>query len=89
MPYIAEEERVDVDAALRSILDYMVFAGCTPGRLNYIVTRVINQYVNSKGKNYTHINDAIGVLEAAKQEYYRRVASIYEDEKIEQNGDVY
>jgi hypothetical protein len=41
------------------------------------------------GKNYKHINEIIGVLECAKQEFYRRVAAPYEDTKIQENGDVY
>ena len=31
----------------------------------------------------------VGVLECAKLELYRRMAAPYEDEKIEDNGDVY
>jgi hypothetical protein len=31
----------------------------------------------------------MGVLECVKQEYYRRVASLYEDQAKERNGDVY
>ena len=31
----------------------------------------------------------IGVLECAKLELYRRVAAPYEDDKIDENGDVY
>lgn len=34
------------------------------------------------------INDCIGACEGAKLEFYRRVASPYEDVKIKQNGDV-
>ena len=38
---------------------------------------------------YAHLNEAIGVLECAKLELYRRVAAPYEDEKIAESGDVY
>ena len=41
------------------------------------------------GTNYVKLNELIGVLECAKLELYRRVASPYEDEKVESNGDVY
>jgi len=34
------------------------------------------------------MNDAIGALEGAKLELYRRVISKYEDKKIMENGDV-
>jgi len=39
--------------------------------------------------NYRNINELVGVFECAKLELYRRVASPYEDEKIQSNGDVY
>jgi hypothetical protein len=39
--------------------------------------------------SYADYNSIIGVLECAKLEIYRRTAAPYEDEKIEQNGDVF
>lgn len=59
-----------------------------PGELNYAVTRLCDLYVQGN-LNYGSINDVIGALEGAKQEFYRRVAAPYEDAKIVQNGDVY
>lgn len=61
----------------------------TAGELNFLVTVLVDDFINYKGKNYQTLNEAIGVLECAKQELYRRVAAPYEDEKIKQNGDVY
>lgn len=89
MPYIEGSERVDIDASLHDVLGYMEYNGCTQGQLNYIVTKIIKEYINIHGKRYAVINDVIGVLEAAKLEMYRRVAAGYEDHKIETNGDVY
>ena len=54
-----------------------------------MISSLIDEYLHEYGKNYTNINEVIGVLECAKLELYRRVAAPYEDEKIEQNGDVY
>jgi hypothetical protein len=61
----------------------------TPGELNYKITTEINGYLYRSGHSYQVINDIIGVLEAAKLEFYRRVATPYEDTKIQENGDVY
>ena len=61
----------------------------TAGELNFVISTLINKYLTNKGKNYSNINEAIGVLECAKLELYRRVALPYEDIKIEANGDVY
>jgi hypothetical protein len=59
------------------------------GELNYVITKVCDEFLARKGRRYNHINTVIGVLECAKQEFYRRVAAPYEDEKIVENGDVY
>src|SRR3990167_7968672 len=82
MPYIEGSDRVDVDVAIHSLLDYMEWCGCTPGILNYIITKIAIKYINTHGKKYATINDVIGVLNAATHELYRRVAANYEDEKI-------
>ena len=80
MPYIVNSAREQLDD------------GGLPnsaGELNYMISSLIDEYLHEYGKNYTNINEVIGVLECAKLELYRRVAAPYEDEKIEQNGDVY
>jgi hypothetical protein len=59
------------------------------GELNYVISSLVDEYLQEYGKNYTNINEVIGVLECAKLELYRRVAAPYEDDKIDQNGDVY
>ncbi len=60
-----------------------------PGELNFLLSREIKAYLDRKGLSYHTINDALGALEAAKQEFYRRVVAPYEDLKIRENGDVY
>lgn len=80
MPYITQKEKelitLHVDIT-------------TPGQLNYAFTQLISKYLKTKGLNYQHINDAIGALESAKLELYRRVVVPYEEEKMKLNGDVY
>lgn len=80
MPYIKESER-----------DQIVTSGAYegPGKLNYLFTILINEYISSKGLSYQTINDIVGALEGAKLEFYRRLAVPYENSKIVQNGDVY
>lgn len=78
MPYIAAEKRA-----------YAKFSPQDAGELNYAITSIINRYFNDKGRNYARINEAIGALECAKIEMYRRIAAPYEDKKIAENGDVY
>ena len=59
------------------------------GVLNYAITRICLNYIARKGLSYRNINEVIGVLECAKQEFYRRVAVPYEEKKKKENGDVY
>ena len=60
-----------------------------PGELNYLFTVLAQEYWETRGKNYQAINDIVGALEGAKLEFYRRVATPYENTKIKENGDVY
>ena len=59
------------------------------GVLNYCITSLLNEVLKTNGLKYRNINELIGVLECAKLELYRRVASPYEDVKKDSNGDVY
>jgi hypothetical protein len=60
------------------------------GELNYLFTKLIQEYIDERGGlSYAIINEVVGVLECAKLELYRRLAAPYEDEKRELNGDVY
>ena len=60
-----------------------------PGELNYVLTSHLIDYIGAKGLSYQTINDIVGALEGCKLEFYRRVAVPYEDDKRDQNGDVY
>lgn len=80
MPYLEE--------ALRRALKNTPLPG-DPGEINYLVTKIIVDYLTLKGLRYIRVNDVVGALECCKLEFYRRVAAPYEDKKIESNGDVY
>ena len=80
MPYITTERR----EALAKGED---MGGA--GELNYILTRILNRYIEHRGLSYQTINDIVGALEGSKLEFYRRIAKPYEMEKIKENGDVY
>lgn len=84
MPYIPENERPPIDAALKHLP-----ANLTPGQINYLITQVSDQKIEDAGLSYATINDLIGVLECAKLELYRRIAGPYEDLKVSRNGDAY
>jgi hypothetical protein len=81
MPYIKRERR---DA---------IMSGDAPrdaGELNFALTTVVDKYLQDRGDlRYAHINEAVGALECAKLELYRRVAVPYEEQKMKESGDVY
>ncbi len=87
MPYILMEDRPKYEEPLTTLIATLKAQPLDriDGELNYIITRILKEAYPLR---YYHINRAIGVLEACKLEYYRRVAAPYEDTKIQQNGDV-
>lgn len=85
MPYIETHRRMVMDDTNPQHDTRPVNAG----ELNYKITKLCIEYLTVWGLSYSHINDVLGALEGAKQEFYRRVAVPYEDVKIQMNGDVY
>lgn len=81
MPYITQDDR-------RKIAENGP-TNLSEGELNWVITVLVDSWLQEKGVNYKNINAAVGVLECAKQEMYARIARPYEDEKRETNGEVY
>ena len=82
MPYIADFER-------RDKLDDGLEAPKNAGELNFKITKLLDNYLYHHGLSYSTINEIVGVMECAKLEFYRRIASPYEEKKIRENGDVF
>lgn len=87
MPYIAKEKRPQFEPFIQNLV---ALINALPenerdGALNYCVTVMLKRIYPPKYFNY---NRAIGVLGCIRAEYYRRVVGLYEDKKIEENGDV-
>lgn len=83
MPYIREDRRIEIEAGVKPQL---------AGELNYKITKTILEYLaiqKTSHISYYMLNEILGVLEAVKLEFYRRVVASYEDQKIKENGDVY
>lgn len=87
MPYVNKNSRAFLDYIINDLIGAFNQHGISrDGSLNYVISSVINNLYDT---NYTDLNAAIGVLECAKMELYRRVVAPYEDTKIIENGDVY
>lgn len=96
MPYIIQSKRDVLDPAIEHLHNTLVdmelddmLDNNMEGNLNYTITRLLMMvYGDATYTRYSHINDALGVLECVKQEFYRKVAAPYEDQKEFENGPV-
>lgn len=88
MPYVNKDDRNNLDPVVdvaTSTLGKKSFENSL-GDLNYLFSRIIAQHMGQV--SYGKIAMVTGVLENIKQEFYRRIASDYEDIKIKENGDI-
>lgn len=85
MPYIKQKERFEYDPLISS----GHLRATNPGQLNFQLTLLCTDYLETKQQSYQYYNDVIGALEACKLEFYRRLVSPYEETKIKEHGDVY
>lgn len=94
MPYIDETSRKVLDRYIDDLAD--AITNCSEldnenvmtvlGDMNYCVSRLFGKVMGDT--SYAKVAMLTGVLENIKQEFYRRVAVPYEEEKIVQNGDI-
>ena len=84
MPYIKVEKREEISPLVMELMKVLE----SKGDYNFAISLLIHTYIQRNGVRYAHLNDAVGILECAKQEFIRTVVSPYEDEKIRENGPV-
>lgn len=87
MPYIREWQKASIldGFDLSKLLEHA--DTLSSGEINYIITKILLAWIGIS-KSYGTYNSAIGILECAKLELYRRQIAPYEDKKREKNGDV-
>ena len=102
MPYITQSARSNksanqsfsLDELIEMTVDNMKVSNNTTdeellamaGDINYLFSSIIARLMANP--SYKKIALVTGVLENIKQEFYRRVASQYEDMKKKDNGDI-
>lgn len=84
MPYIGPDERRELESIVVPLRDKFIGASS----ISYITYNMMMGYLNSMGRSYHSYAALIGMLEGLKQELYRREIALYEDNKIEKNGDI-
>lgn len=92
MPYIAHTERGLVNdevAALTKAINDKFHPDELDGVLNYVFTRLLLSTIAKGGPRYTKVARAMGALSCVQAEFYRKYAADYEDQKAQENGDVF
>ena len=87
MPYIKQDERMQYEEPLNSLIEIFEFNKNNPGHINYVFSSIVKE-VFKNNTCYAEANKLMGVLESVKQEFYRQSVAIYEDEKLDENGDI-
>lgn len=97
MPYIAPEQRRDLDPLIDALAAQLADTareagseGAFAGLLNYAVTRLALSVVHRRfgGLRYWLIAALTGIFQNVAQEFYRRLAAPYEDKQMAMSGDV-
>jgi len=94
MPYISEINRNKLDPCIEQVIQCIKNTQLSNtynlqdslGDINYTFSRITAGLMEKP--SYSKIAMITGVLENIKQEFYRRVATSYEDQKIVINGDI-
>lgn len=90
MPYIKQERRKNLDELvdpLILLLNTMTEGGTkNTGDVVYVLYKTLKGIYG--GGNFEIKSNALKAMDSTAREYYRRVMSIYEDRKIEENGDI-
>jgi len=96
MPYIKSEDRRHYDDLIVDLCNRLRLNNSNNnslcGSLNYIIFKIAKvitepQYLGGE-RSYARFNAIGGALECCKTEISRRLVAPYEDQKIEENGDV-
>ena len=94
MPYIKKEQREELEPELGALIQKIMnmpefHSNGRAGILNYVITDMLDSCFGPlSDAKYKDYNEAIGMLECCKLEFYRKAAAPYEDMKEKQNGKV-
>lgn len=93
MPYIKQEQRVQVDAQIKELANSILNTigddkTQRAGVLNYTITKLLSEVYTLDKVRYNDLNEIIGMFECGKHEFYRMAAAPYENLKRLENGSV-
>lgn len=84
MPYIKPARK----EVLEPLVKHLAKNCHDAGDVTYVFYTFAKAVISTMGKNYKNLSGLIGCMDCAKTEFYRRIVAPYEDQKIEENGDV-
>ena len=95
MPYIKKEDRKIYDSDIESLIeklnaynDPLMPFRIPSGDVVYILYKLLTKVYGFKNSNFEIKHKALGILESAKLEYYRKVMAPYENQKEKENGEI-
>jgi len=88
MPYISKQERALYDEEIDSLVTKLLPSGNVEPHVTYIVYKLMKELFGRAGFRWKIKVTPLKILESVKFEYYRRVIGPYEDNKIEENGEI-
>lgn len=98
MPYIKQEDRKILDPRIENVFGSLMRTATFEnndqlcGELNYIIFRLAKMLCDQEmwggERRYARMNAIIGAIESAKAEFQRRIIAPYENEKMDENGDI-
>jgi hypothetical protein len=84
MPYIQQYRRLDMEKHLLELYKKID----TKGDLCYAVYWLMKSFAEYQGISFDKASNALSAADCARFEFYRRVLAPYEDQKIQENGDI-
>lgn len=84
MPYITSKQKRTIEKPLSELSERVYDLG----EFTYAVYYLALSLLRKRGVCYKHYAEILGALTATQHELYRREIGPYEEEKLEQNGDV-
>jgi hypothetical protein len=82
MPYITQSRRDRFDGELEILAANIE----SSGELNYCISKLLHLLVGKNGIKYETVNSLMGTLDCVGKEFYRKVATPYENRKELENG---
>lgn len=88
MPYIKDDDDGHPEGSLRKRRRPKWIVAEDAGELNFAISCLLVDYMMCHGLSYPRMDDCTGACGDAAAEFRRRVMDPYEDQKIEENGDI-